>query len=127
MDSDDTPNVLSRQTILNILMPCFTVTKKELIMDYRNTSQTSEKSTGKREAILSHKKPSTLMQKSPSVDTGISSADKCMQSSLAKANASKDSESLSKRQKTSPAPGNKSISCRNSVWQKTLHNYDHNF
>ena len=111
MNSDDTPNVLSRQTIfvMNILKPCFNLTKKNSLMDDMNTSQTSEKSTGERKAILQRKKPNTLMQKSPSVDTGISSADKHLQSSLAIPQASKDIETLSKCKNTSPAPGNKSI------------------
>ena len=111
MDSDDTPNVLSRRTIfvMTILKPCFTVTKGNSLMDDRNTSQTSEKSTSERKAILQCKKPNILTQKSLSVNTGISSADKCLQTSLVIPQASKDIEILSKNKNTSPAPGNKSI------------------
>ena len=111
MDSDDTPSVLSRQTIfvMNILKPCFSVTRKDLILDDRNNSHTKEKSPGARKPILQRKKPNISMQKSPSVDTGISSADKRLQSSQAKPAASVNPETLSACKNTSPVSGNKSI------------------
>ena len=111
MDSDNTPNVLSRQIIfvMNILKPCFTVTKKDLILDDRNNSHMQEKSPGAEKAILQRKKPNTLMQKSPSVYTGISSADKRLQSSQAKPGASVNPETLSACKNTSPVSVNKSI------------------
>ena len=94
---------------MNILKSCFNITKKDLIMDNRNPSHTQEKSPGTEKAILQCKKPNTLMQKIPSVDPGISSADKCMQSAHAKPKASVSPETLSTRKNTSPVPGNKSI------------------
>ena len=44
MNSDDTPNVLSRQTIfvMNILKPCFNLNKKDTSMDARNNSPAQE-------------------------------------------------------------------------------------
>ena len=111
MNSDDTPNVLSRQTIfvMNILKPCFTLAKTQSPMDARNNSPTQENTPGEQRSILQRKKPNTSMQKSTSVDTGISSADKRLQSSQAKPKASVNPESVSKRKISSPAPGNKSI------------------
>ena len=111
MDSDTTPNVLSRQTIfvMNILKPCFNLTKKKLLVDDRNNSPVQENSPGKQRSILQRKKPNTSMQKSTNVDTGISSADKRLQSSQAKPKASVNPESVSKRKISSPVTGNKSI------------------
>ena len=86
MNSDTTPNVLSRQTIfvMNILKACFNLNKKDTSMDDRNNSQAQENTPGVQRSILKCKKPVTSMQKSTNVDTGISSADKRLQSSQAK-------------------------------------------
>ena len=78
-------------------------------MDDRNNSPLQEKSSGEQRSTLLRKKPNILMQKSPSVDTGISSADKCLQSSQAKPKASVNPETISKCKNTSSVPGNNSI------------------
>ena len=111
MDSDITPNVLSRKTIfvMQILKACFNLEQAETSMDDRNNSHTKENTPNVQRSILKRKKPNTLMQKSASVDTGISKADKRLQSSQAKPKASANPESVSKRKISSPAPGNKSI------------------
>ena len=111
MDSDITPNVLSRKTIfvMQILKACFNLEQAETSMDDRNNSHTKENTPSVQRSILKRKKPNTSMQKSASVDTGISKADKRLQSSQAKPKASTNPESVSKRKISSPAPGNKSI------------------
>ena len=111
MDSDITPNVLSRKTIfvMKILKACFNLEQKETSMDDRNNSHTKENTPSVQRSVLKRKKPNTSMQKSASVDTGISKADKRLQSSQAKPKASANPESVSKRKISSPAPGNKSI------------------
>ena len=111
MDSDITPNVLSRKTIfvMQILKACFNLEQAETSMDDRNNSHTKENTPSVQRSILKRKKPNTSMQKSASVDTGISKADKRLQSSQAKPKASANPESVSKRKISSPAPGNKSI------------------
>ena len=111
MDSDITPNVLSRKTIfvMKILKACFNLEQKDTSMDDRNNSHTKENTPSVQRSILKRKKPVTSMQKSPSVDTSISKADKRLPSSQAKSKASDSSESVSKRKISSPAPGNKSI------------------
>ena len=111
INSDITPNELSRQTIfvMNILKACFNLNKVDTSMDDRNNSQAQENTPSVQRSILQCKKPVTSMQKSNSVDTGISSADKRLQSSQAKPKASANPESVSKHKISSPAPGNKSI------------------
>ena len=111
MDSDITPNVLSRKTIfvMKILKTCFSLEQKETSMDDRSSSHTKENTPSVQRSILKRKKPVTSMQKSPSVATSISKADKRLPSSQAKSKASDSSESVSKRKISSPAPGNKSI------------------
>ena len=73
MNSDDTPNVLSRQTIfvMNILKPCFTLAKTQSSMDTRNNPPAKENTPSIQRSILQRKKPNTLMQKSSSLDTSI--------------------------------------------------------
>ena len=111
MNSDTTPNVLSRQTIfvMNILKAMFNLNKKDTSMDTRNNSQAQENTPSVQRLILTRKKPNTLMQKSTSVDTSISKADKRLQSSQAKPKASVNPESVSKRKISSPVPGKNSI------------------
>ena len=111
MDSDITPNVLSRQTIfvMKILKACFNLEKKDTSMDDKNNSQAQENTPSVQRSILKRQKPVTSKQKSASVDTGISSADKRLQSSQAKPKASVNPESVSKRKIPSPASGKHSI------------------
>ena len=111
MNSDTTPNVLSRQTIfvMKILKACFNLEKKDTSMDNRNNSPAQENTPSVQRSILKRKKPNTSMQKSTSVENSISRADKRLQSSQAKPKAAVNPESVSKRKISSPAPGNKSI------------------
>ena len=111
MNSDTTPNVLSRQTIfvMNILKACFNLEKKDTSMDTRNNSPAQENTPSVQRSVLTRKKPTTSMQKSTSVDTSISKANKRLQSSQAKPKASANPESVSKRTISSPAPGKNSI------------------
>ena len=112
MDSDDTPNVFSRQTIfvMNIMKPCFTVTKvSDSSMDTRNNFPISKKPPGTEKAILHRKKPCSSTTKSPSIDTGMSSAGKRSHPSSAKPKVSPHVESLSTCNNASNSPGNKSI------------------
>ena len=111
MNSDITPNVLSRQTIfvMNILKAMFNLEKKDTSMDDRNNSHTKENTPSVQRSILKRKKPVTSMQKSTSVENSISRADKRLQSSQAKPKASDSSESVSKRKISSLPPGKNSI------------------
>ena len=111
MNSDTTPNVLSRQTIfvMQILKACFNLNKKDTSMDTRNNSPAQENTPSVQRSILKRKKPVTFMQKSTSVDTSISKADKRLQSSQVKPKASANPESVSKCKISSPAPGKNSI------------------
>ena len=111
MNSDDTPNVLSRQTIfvMNILKPCFTLAKTQPLMDDRNNSPAQENTPSVQRSVLTRKKPITSMQKSSSVDSSISKADKRLPSSQAKPKASDSLESVSKRKISSLPPGKNSI------------------
>ena len=77
IDNDYSPNVLSRQTIfvINILKPCFTINKApNPYICTRINSQMLENTPGTEKTILHSKKPKTLMQKGPSIDTGSSKA-----------------------------------------------------
>ena len=67
MDSDITPNVLSRKTIfvMKILKTCFSLEQKETSMDDRSSSHTKENTPSVQRSILKRKKPVTSMQKSP--------------------------------------------------------------
>ena len=67
MDSDITPNVLSRKTIfvMKILKACFNLEQKDTSMDDRNNSHTKENTPSVQRSILKRKKPVTSMQKSP--------------------------------------------------------------